>query len=1349
MVIFFKKLKSKYKNYILNSVLIFSFILIILLSNIGFQELNINNRNIIEKNKCQKSNDSDITIISPANITYKEPMEGYYVGTYFGPDLFLYEENWNYYNNGMSVFARPIDYLDGHSDIIQLEDNSSEDTMVMQYSDGNLKGHGSCTFWFRIENSLSGKTRIFEGFYNISLILFNLCIKDGEWKCVDNNSYITVPNVHDPILNHWYPIQIDWCSDGSNWKGLNDNQWSIVIDDISSGVLTYNNSLDYNPIHFRMVTANDNIINYSIYYDALSFSWDLGFTEFNYLNEGLGLIMTSSMSFYWIKYSLDGQPNRTIITLKGNTTIPLPSNGLHFIQIFGNNSWGEIVQSNINYFTIDYHPINLNTPESKVYTEPMEGHYIGRDFDFFSLYYATKNSSISKVASYNFHNNVLCLNITDDFKSLSLTHFFENVSEEDDIIEFYYLPATIGPFSSVIIYTCEGTNELVNIRFGWNYGDLECYYSGKYNLIADGIFIAENWYHIKIVTDDSANMYDLYINDLIIGNNIPYQNLSIVGPDRIVVGSTSLGEPCESYIDAFGIPSRNPYYSEGDNLNEGLLLSYTTSLPFKWMGYSLDGQANRTISGNITIPMPAEGRHNIQVFGNTTSGTYYTSDIRQFIIKTGIIEIITPEDIIYSEPDEGYYPGTYGFENDNNGAFPSGWDDITTDPTYCEVTIEPEYKGHNKVLRLYDGYSDSGWTSHAATCEVNFSTTTKSTLEFWFLKASGTTSCEFQIRENEDIKIDFGVDPANNGLWQWRTSSGWIELPEEYYQDDEWIHVRVDFDLVNDIANFTLNNEVVLIDVDIYNNVGNVNKIRMGTNTGWEGVVYFDAFSVSSDSNYNIGDNLKEGLLLSFTNTTQLDWMGYSLDGQANKTILGNTTIPMPADGSHTIQVFGNNTSGTYYASDIRQFTVRVGDIELITPEEITYTGPMAGYYPSTYGFDNEIVGVEGTAISFINRLYYTYGTVYARTYESEDHQICLEMYEGSATAKLQIQNDFNTTVNNGTIEFWLYPYQTTHAGSIMVTAPQGGDNGIKVQYGSDGGWEYFNGQAWIDINGATYSALTWHHIRISWDCDDIYYKLYINGVDVSIAHGEELIYQGNPNDFDSLAYLELGYGYTEYSIGKELIDAIGYSWDPNYNLGDNLNEGLFLSFTNTTQLDWMGYSLDGKTNRTISGNTTIPMPQDGPHIIQIFGNKTSGTYYASNIRHFIIDTTTPNIIGIDFTIEIERNSICEIQWTLLEENGGSYIILKDNQVESMGVFNNNEIITIKVDTSKQGYFNYTIIATDSSGKSSNHSVIIHVKYKDTEVIIPGYNIIILITISSIIIWFITWIIKRNSKIII
>ncbi|MBN1216967.1 MAG: hypothetical protein JXA99_16210, partial [Candidatus Lokiarchaeota archaeon] len=129
----------------------------------------------------------------------------------------------------------------------------------------------------------------------------------------------------------------------------------------------------------------------------------------------------------------------------------------------------------------------------------------------------------------------------------------------------------------------------------------------------------------------------------------------------------------------------------------------------------------------------------------------FVNNEKNLEISDGEITIDTPENITYTEPMTGYYPGTYGFENDNIGEFPTNWEDITQDHTYCSVDVISEYKGHNNILQFYDGYSDPGWTSHAATCELDFTTTTRDTIEFWFLKASGTTSCEFQIREDDNI----------------------------------------------------------------------------------------------------------------------------------------------------------------------------------------------------------------------------------------------------------------------------------------------------------------------------------------------------------------------------------------------------------------------------------------------------------------------------------------------------------------------------------------------------------------------------------------------------------------------
>jgi len=62
---------------------------------------------------------------------------------------------------------------------------------------------------------------------------------------------------------------------------------------------------------------------------------------------------------------------------------------------------------------------------------------------------------------------------------------------------------------------------------------------------------------------------------------------------------------------------------------------------------------------------------------------------------------------------------------------------------------------------------------------------------------------------------------------------------------------------------------------------------------------------------------------LTFTLNETTSWTGYSLDGEANVTIAGNTTLTI-SEGSHTIIVYANDTDGYTGASDIVHFLVDI-----------------------------------------------------------------------------------------------------------------------------------------------------------------------------------------------------------------------------------------------------------------------------------------------------------------------------------------------------------------------------------------------------------------------------------------
>jgi hypothetical protein len=65
-----------------------------------------------------------------------------------------------------------------------------------------------------------------------------------------------------------------------------------------------------------------------------------------------------------------------------------------------------------------------------------------------------------------------------------------------------------------------------------------------------------------------------------------------------------------------------------------------------------------------------------------------------------------------------------------------------------------------------------------------------------------------------------------------------------------------------------------------------------------------------------------EDVSLTFTLDEATSWIGYSLDGQANVTITGNTNLTGLSSDSHSLIVYGKDTTGNTGASEIIYFTI-------------------------------------------------------------------------------------------------------------------------------------------------------------------------------------------------------------------------------------------------------------------------------------------------------------------------------------------------------------------------------------------------------------------------------------------
>jgi len=65
-----------------------------------------------------------------------------------------------------------------------------------------------------------------------------------------------------------------------------------------------------------------------------------------------------------------------------------------------------------------------------------------------------------------------------------------------------------------------------------------------------------------------------------------------------------------------------------------LPLTFTVDETTTWIGYSLDSQANVTITGNTTLPVLSEGLHSVVVYANDTAGNMGASDTIIFWVDT-------------------------------------------------------------------------------------------------------------------------------------------------------------------------------------------------------------------------------------------------------------------------------------------------------------------------------------------------------------------------------------------------------------------------------------------------------------------------------------------------------------------------------------------------------------------------------------------------------------------------------------------------------------------------------------------------------------------------------------------
>jgi len=241
---------------------------------------------------------------------------------------------------------------------------------------------------------------------------------------------------------------------------------------------------------------------------------------------------------------------------------------------------------------------------------------------------------------------------------------------------------------------------------------------------------------------------------------------------RIIIDSND-----ELYVSgltySYGIP----------NNNDAILFNYDTDGNQNWY------KTWAEYEWDLAFDLCMDSQANIYLAGDTISYSVGQKDMLvlkyNYTGSSSEINIVTPENKTYTEPMSGYYPATYGFENDEDGNNPKEWEVVENGGT---IDIIDSLGGHNRILEI-----DKNGISNYPTARNPISIGQVSgTVEFWMRSNDVTESCLVTINNHTDgTGFTFGI---NNDHFVWIEGSPGTTHNIVSCVDNTWYHVRADFE---------------------------------------------------------------------------------------------------------------------------------------------------------------------------------------------------------------------------------------------------------------------------------------------------------------------------------------------------------------------------------------------------------------------------------------------------------------------------------------------------------------------------------------------------------------------------
>ncbi len=230
----------------------------------------------------------------------------------------------------------------------------------------------------------------------------------------------------------------------------------------------------------------------------------------------------------------------------------------------------------------------------------------------------------------------------------------------------------------------------------------------------------------------------------------------------------------------------------------------------------------------------------------------------------------------------------------------------------------------------------------------------------------------------------------------------------------------------------------------------------------------------------------------------------------------------------------------------------------------------------------------------------------------------------------------------------------------------------------------------------------------------------YIGGFNMSEYTGQAKALNLSNNSWSNIESMPTPRAYLELVVVNDVLYAIG-GFDGTAWLGTNeqykpLGYGtvapriqitspenktyqeVSLTFSVNRGVEWMGYSLDGRANVTITSGTRLFGLSQGEHFVTIFANDSAGNMGVSNTVHFSVDTRAPDIKIIVPANQSYDSTDVQLIFAINEEVASLAYSLDGGA--TVAVIGNITLVALS-----NGAHHVTVYATDDIGNVAQETV--------------------------------------------